>query len=112
MRPPPIVQITVLYGAGLWAGLVVLVPSRGLLVILALAIVSFALRLTRTTLMAGAGKLPADAMAAVLLLGVTQGLVTARSRSGACAARWEPGPQAALVRINDRPSVRGLTTAV
>src|SRR4051812_36467163 len=93
---PLIVRLVTAYGAGLWVGLVVLVPSRGVTVLLLTA-----------ALMLGARSRPGFA---ALLLGLGVGGATAHQEAGWCTRLWSGGPHAAIIAIQDRPSRRGLTT--
>ena len=92
---PPIVRLTVAYGAGLWVGLVVLVPARGIAVLCLVLAGILVFRLP---------------FFAVVALGLATGASASAARAAGCLARWEPGPHSALIKVHDRPSLRGLTT--
>jgi len=96
---PPIAQLALTFAAGLWAGRVLL-PSPWL----AGAVVAAALPLGRVRPWAAA-------LLAMAMLGVANGCwVTGRERDG-CAVRWGAGRHAAIVRLEDAPSRRGLAEA-
>jgi ComEC/Rec2-related protein len=107
---PSIVVLIIAYGAGLWAGLASLVPSRGILV-LCLALVAGCAWLGARS---GAGSQMRHVSPfhgfAVLFLGFSVGTLQSAEQSAGCAARWTIGPHAALIELHDRPSRRGLTT--
>ncbi len=94
---PPVVQFAFGYGAGLWVGLVVLVPMGVHLVPLALAAV-LALR---------PGRRWAAILVAVFGVGVWQGSLAREAGRDACAARWRVGRHAAVVVVNGLPDARG-----
>lgn len=96
---PPIAQFTVAFAAGLLAGGAVAAPWW-----FPLAAVAPAAALARRAPWAAVLWLAAGA-------GVAHGaLAAARGRAG-CAARWERGRHAAVVRIGDAPDRRGLADA-
>ncbi len=96
--PPPIVQLTIAYGAGLWVGLVFLVPHAGLL-LLGLA----ALIVTRY------GRWP-GVVAAAGALGLLAGALRARDNAQTCRLIWAAGPQTATLVVHDAPGRRGTAT--
>jgi len=95
---PRVIQFTIGYGAGLWTGLVLLVPLPVVLVICALA-----LGLASRSGWRGI-------LAAAAACGGLTGSLARGADSRACAATWGSGPQVATVRVHDAPSARGLTT--
>lgn len=99
MTAPPVVKLTVAYGAGLWAGLVFLVPPGVILVLVGLAVGA---AVTRRW---------AGILLAAFVLGLSGGAQSAQRARAACATRWDPGPRAALVRLWDRPGARATVTA-
>jgi competence protein ComEC len=96
---PPIVQLAMAYGAGLWAGLVLSVPQG---VGLMSAVAGLAA--------AGTGTWPAT-VAAAGAMGLLTGSLTGERRATSCARAWNSGPHAVIVRVHDRPGLRGLTGA-
>lgn len=96
---PPVVQLAVSYGAGLWAGLVFLFP-RSAIACLALAAVLAVLRARW-----------GGVLAAAAVVGVAAGGVQARRAAAACGAVWAVGRQAAIVAIEDAPGSRGTAAA-
>jgi len=97
---PPILHVTVFFGAGLWAGLVVLVPMGVVLVALAAG-----------TAAAARGRWP-GLLFLTAVLGLTVGRVEQVVESQTCAWRWEPGAHRALLQVEDAPSVQGVTSAI
>jgi competence protein ComEC len=95
---PPITQVAVAYGAGLWTGLFVSVPSWAIVVAGAVAVAA-----------------RRQAWRAVLVVGVVMGLAAgtwqAGQRAASCAVRWEPGRMAAQLRVHDAPQRSGTTRA-
>jgi competence protein ComEC len=99
---PPVARFALAYVAGLWAG--GLVPaSLALLAAAALAAAALAWTWRRA---AWRGVLLGVAAA-----GLLQGTQAAARRRAECAERWEPGRHAAILRLNDGPDPRSLTTA-
>lgn len=96
---PPVVRFALLYGAGLWAGLVVLAPHATLWSAGAVTVGGIAARRW------------AGVLAAVFAVGLAAGGVRARADRASCAAVWEPGPVAAILSIHDASGIRGLTRA-
>jgi competence protein ComEC len=96
---PPILHLTLAYGAGLWAGLVLSIPP-------AVGVVGAAAGLAS----AASGTWPAILVAASGI-GLLTGSVGRRRRAAACARVWHAGPHAATVLVHDRAGERGLTTA-
>ncbi len=98
---PPIVQLVALYGAGLWVGLVFLVPVWVISILAGVGVmaVAQAARSWRLTLVAAT------------VVGLATGALLARTSGGECRTVWRSGPQAVLVRLGDRPGRRGRTTA-
>ena len=98
---PPIVQLVALYGAGLWVGLVFLVPVW-VISVLAGAGVMAIVRAARNWSLA---------LVAAAVVGLATGSLLARNSGTECRAVWRSGPQTVLVRLGDRPGRRGRTTA-
>lgn len=96
---PPVTQLAIAYGAGLWVGFVALPPSLALLLLLVAGLLATAALRWR------------GALAGACLLGVVAGLLGKAERRLECRNVWEPGPRAVLVRLWDRPGKRGTTTA-
>ncbi len=96
---PPIVQLAVMYVAGLYAGLVFLVPGR---VFWVPALIGAAV----ATRMGWRGIL---CIAAVL--GFATGTGVAVRRAADCSVTWLRGPQAALLQLQDAPGAHGTATA-
>lgn len=96
---PPVGQLAASYGAGLWAGLVVVVPPAAL-----------------ATLGLSAGLLAWRAgwwgvLCATWVVGLAAGGHAARRAAGDCSAVWNGGRRAAVVAVHDAPGPRGTTTA-
>ncbi len=99
MKPPPVVQLVVFLGAGLWFGLF-LVPSL-------LPVWVFL-----TVIAAGCFRsLWRWVLALALVLGFAIGVVVASAHTHDCSAVWEPGSVSVVLRIHDRPGVSGKTRA-
>lgn len=95
---PPVGQFVVAFGAGLWTGLVFLVPGG---VIVPLGVLAIAL--ARTSQWRGV-------LLAALLLGCATGVRAGRARDRSCAVQWSAGQHAAILKVHDAPGERGLTT--
>lgn len=95
---PRVLQFALAYGAGLWTGLVFLVPLAVVLVITALALV-----------VAARGAWGRVVVAAGACGGLT-GMLARGAGSTACAVGWNSGPQTAWLHVHDAPGARGLTT--
>lgn len=96
---PPVARFTIALAAGLWVGRV-LVPPWAALAGAALA----ALPLYRFHRWRGL-------LAAVCVVGATQGVLLARRERAGCARRWTAGRHAAIVQLADAPGTRGLAQA-
>jgi len=96
---PPVVQLTISFGAGLWSGLLFALPLMPVLVLLG---VSAALCLNWR-------------WRGFLSLGLTLGFATAwvvgAGDAHECRVVWKPGPTSALIRIHDTPGSSGVTRA-
>jgi competence protein ComEC len=96
---PPIARLTVALAVGVWLGLSLSEPWPACwAVAAAVAVTSWARPWWGTLLL-------------TLLVGLLTGIVRAHRETGACQARWLPGPKAVLLRIHDAPSRRGTTSA-
>lgn len=96
---PPVAQTAVAFAAGLWVGRALLVPWMPLGLLLAAAA---ALRSRR----------PWTAVLLVILtVGGAQGRWLAERERAGCASRWQAGRHAAIVRLDDAPSRRGIADA-
>jgi competence protein ComEC len=95
--PPPIVWLSVAYGAGTWAGLLF---TPGNLLVPGLLLVGSLLWRPRPGGMVLFGS---------VALGVMVGAQHAAEARRACRAVWQPGPRAATVRLHDAPGSRGVT---
>ncbi len=97
---PPIVHLTVAYGAGLWAGLAFSVPRP-----LSLAAAVAALAVGGVS---GWGGVIGGAAG----VGLLTGSLAREREASSCAAIWTPGPpRRVMVRLHDRVGPRGLATA-
>ncbi len=96
---PPIIHVTVAYGAGLWVGLAASVPQP---VGLAAAVAG---------LVAGGALGWPGIVGGAAGIGVLTGAVAGTWRAGSCAGVWSPGPHAAMVALHDRAGPRGLASA-
>ncbi len=96
---PPIGYMTLGYGAGLWTGLVVLVPPA---VFWCAAVGMVALVRWRPWW---------GALAGAWFVGAVAGSVVAERAATECRVRWTAGQKSALVRVHDAPGPRGTTTA-
>ena len=96
---PPIIHITVAYGAGLWVGLVFSVP-RPTGVATAVAAVAAGGMLGWPGLVGGAAG-----------VGVLTAALAGEQRRSSCAAVWSPGRRTAIVALHDRAGPRGLASA-
>lgn len=97
--PPPIVWLSVAYGAGSWAGLL-FVPAD--LLVPGLLLVGTLVWRPRP---GGAVLLGSVA------LGMAGGARHAAEERRACSAVWQAGPQSATLRVHDAPGARGVTDA-
>jgi competence protein ComEC len=95
---PPVIQLTFAYGAGLWVGLVFVIPHPVNVLAAAVGLVVAGVTGWRGTL---------GAAASVGLL--TAGLAHQRALRS-CASVWSPGPHVAIVAVHDPAGRRGLTT--
>ncbi len=95
---PSVARLAIAFGAGLWVGLVFLVPRGAAAIGIAAAALSLVRRGTGSYLLA----------AAVVGLGI--GTVHRLAQRLTCAAQWAPGPHAALIAVQDRPGRRGVTS--
>ncbi|MFQ5703115.1 MAG: DNA internalization-related competence protein ComEC/Rec2 [Gemmatimonadales bacterium] len=98
---PPIVQLVTIYGAGLWVGLVFLVPTW---IISVLAVTSLAG-------LVQAVRKWSVVLVLAFLLGFATGSSLARLGNSRCKAVWRSGSHVAMVRLADRPGSRGRTRA-
>jgi competence protein ComEC len=96
---PPILQIVMAYGAGLWTGLVVLAPR-------ALLWVGGPLALAAVLRLGWRG-----VVGAAWVVGVAAGTQRADVAAQSCRAVWRSGPVAVTLQLHDRPGRRGVTTA-
>jgi len=96
---PPVAQVMLAFGAGLWTGLSFFVPS-GVVWVLALAGTAGVVRGGWRGVLLGAGA-----------VGVLCGVLRADRARHECRARWSPGTVAAVVRLHDAPGAAGVTTA-
>jgi hypothetical protein len=94
-----IVMLALAYGAGLWVGLVFMVPARVILPLLAAA--TFGLLWTRTWTL----------IAAVLSISLATGAARATQQASSCGRIWSPGVRSVLLRLHDRPGTRGTASA-
>lgn len=93
---PPVVQLVLAYGAGLWAGLVVSMPRPASLAAAAGAMAAGAVGGWGGLLSAAAGT------------GMLTGSLAGERRRGECAAVWSAATHVATVRVHDRLGARGL----
>lgn len=98
-KAPPIAQVMLAFGAGLWTGLSFFVPS-GVLWTLGLAGTAGVVRGGWRGVLAGAGA-----------VGALCGTLRADLARHECRARWSPGTVAAVLRLHDAPGSAGVTTA-
>lgn len=96
---PPIIYVTLAYGAGLWVGLALSVPQPVGLAAAAAALAA-----------GGALGWPGITVGAAGV-GVLTGALAGERRGASCTAVWSAGRQAALVALHDRAGPRGLATA-
>ncbi len=96
---PPVVQLALAYGAGLWVGLVFLIPTGTVWILLCLAVVGIGWRGWHGILVC------------VGLVGVATGAAKETQQSAYCSRVWEPGTHAVVVQLHDRPGRRLTTTA-
>ncbi len=95
---PPVTQLTVAYGAGLWIGLVVFVPDAGIWI---MALAAGLLARWRSWI---------GALVAAFAVGSVVAVSHAERQDRTCADRWHPGTQAVFLRLHDAPGKRGATT--
>ncbi len=98
---PPLTHFVLTYGAGLWAGLVLLI-SPGVALVAAVAGLAAA---------AAAAAAPRTLLIGALTVGALTGALAGEGERVACSRVWEPGRHAATVRIGDAPGEAGLTRA-
>ncbi len=96
---PPVARLAIAYGAGLWTGLVFLIP--GALIWSAGAIIAAALWRRPAT----------GALLAAAILGAATGSVRAGESAESCSRRLRPGRHALTLAVRDAPGIRGTTTA-
>jgi len=96
---PPIVQVTVAYGAGLWVGLALSVPRP------------FGLGAAVAGLAAGGMLGWPGLVAGAAGIGVLTGALAEGRRETWCAVVWSPHRHAAVVALHDRTGPRGLASA-
>ena len=96
---PPIIQVALAYGAGLWAGLVLLVPEA-----------AFWCGVPIGLLLAARGGWRGALCAAAILGLATGGWAVAREAS-TCGSVWQRGRQAVLLRLHDAPGSRPTAVA-
>jgi len=96
---PPVVQLAVGFGAGLWAGLVFLAPTELAWALLATSAVICAKSHWRGVLVLA------------LALGFATGGAVATRNSTECGVVWRPGSQSVLLRVFDKPGAAGTTQA-
>ena len=96
---PPVVQLTVAFGAGLWAGLVFLAPNVVVSFLLILSAVYCARSFWRGVLVLAG------------VLGLAMGGVVASGNAAECGATWEPGSRSLFLRVLDPPGTSGTTSA-
>lgn len=99
MTMPPIAQLALAFGAGLWTGLSFFVPF-GAFWILGPAAAWMALRGRWWGVLVAAGA-----------VGMLAGTLRAGLERGACRNRWTPGRAAAVLVIHDAPGKSGVTSA-
>ena len=98
-KTPPVVQLAVAFGTGLWSGLVFLPPLSPIWILLCISAVScFKLNWR-------------NVLAVSVSLGFATGGSVANAGSRACSTVWEPGPVSVILRIHDKPGVTGRTSA-
>ncbi len=95
---PPIARITVAYGAGLWTGLVLLVPAGAIWMVTAAGAVLAAMR-PRAGVLIGAAA-----------IGMLSGVWRMEAARFECATVWQAGPVSAVLRLHDAPGARGTTS--
>lgn len=96
----PVVQFAWSYGAGLWVGLVFLVPAGVAPVVL---LIAGACAWRRRTWWA--------ALLAAVALGLGQGRSARLAQNNACANRWGRGRHTAILTLDDAPDSAGRTSA-
>ncbi len=96
---PPVARLAIAYGAGLWTGLVFLLP--GAVVWSAGAVTAAALWRRPAT----------GALLAAAMIGAATGWVRAGESAASCAKSLQPGRHALTLGIHDAPGIRGTTTA-
>jgi competence protein ComEC len=96
---PPVAQTAVAFAAGLWVGRALSVPWPPLGLLLAAAAALWRPAPWSATLLV------------VLAVGGAHGRWLAERERAGCAARWQAGRHAAIVRLQDAPSDRGMAQA-
>lgn len=96
---PPVALFTIVFGAGLWAGLVLSVPIGVAVAGVAVAGVVAARRWWPGVLVAAA------------LAGCATGVLTMRRQAQWCAASWSPGRHSAVVRLAEPVGQNGIARA-
>ncbi len=96
---PPIFQVAVGFGAGLWAGLIFLAPNELVWILLVVAVAICTRSHWRGVLVFA------------VVLGLATGGVVANRTSAECGAIWEVGSHSVLLRVFDRPGSAGTTSA-
>ena len=95
----PVAQLTIAYGAGLWIGLVALVPF--------VALVALALMAAVSAWRWGWG----GTLAVALVVGIVTGVLRADLGDRTCISRWSPGPKSVILSVRDAPGRRETTNA-
>ncbi len=96
---PPIVQLAVAYGAGLWAGLIFLLPIPPTLALpIALAVAILLARWQRV-------------LGLALAVGFAMGIAVEHRAATDCSRVWAPGPKSVMVAVGDAPDARSRTRA-
>jgi competence protein ComEC len=95
---PPVAQLAIAYGAGLWVGLVFLIPTGAVWILACLAASAVGLWGWRGILV-GVG-----------LVGVATGAAKETQESAYCSRVWEPGVHSVVVQLHDQPGGRMTTT--
>lgn len=95
---PPVAQMTMAYGAGLWIGLVVLMPTGVIWII------------TIGAALLGRWRAWTGALAVALAVGTLVGMSHSEQQEKSCARHWHAGQKSIFLRLHDSPSQRGNTT--
>ncbi len=96
---PPIIQLAVGFGAGLWAGLVLFAPTEFVWILLLVSAVICARSHWRGVL------------ALAVAMGFATGGAVATRSSAECGVIWKTGSRSVLLRVLDRPGMSGTTSA-